>query len=88
MRSLNGRFTTSGDAGRTPVVAFRRGSMAEVIDEAVSGNLAVDVPSAVRAVMRPGWPKEGWAREPRQRFSAARMVSEYYLRLYEELLKG
>jgi hypothetical protein len=74
----NGRFTNSGDAGRTPVVAFRRCSMAEVIDEAVTGNLAVDVTSAVRAVMRPGWPNEGWAREPRQRFSAARMVSDYY----------
>ena len=34
----------------TPVVAFRRGSMAEVIDEAVTGYLADDVPSAVRGV--------------------------------------
>ncbi|MFL6160761.1 MAG: glycosyltransferase family 4 protein [Jatrophihabitantaceae bacterium] len=70
----------------TPVVAYRRGSMPEVVDEAVTGYLACDVESAVTAVaaaMR--LDRERVAARARERFSADRMVTEY-LRLYEQLL--
>jgi len=72
----------------TPVVAFRRGSMPEVVDVAVTGYLADDVGSAVRAVaaaLRLG--RAQVAARARERFSADRMVSDY-LRVYQRLLAG
>jgi glycosyltransferase involved in cell wall biosynthesis len=70
----------------TPVVAFRRGSMAEVVDEGVTGCLADDVDSAVDAVSRAlRLDRAGVAAQARRRFSAARMVSEY-LAVYETIL--
>jgi glycosyltransferase involved in cell wall biosynthesis len=70
----------------TPVVAFRRGSMPEVIDEAVTGYLADDVGSAVDAVADAlRLDRSGVAARARERFSAQRMVSDY-VRVYEDLL--
>ena len=70
----------------TPVVAYRRGSMPEVIDEAVTGYLADDVDSAVGAVAAAlRLDRCRVAARARERFSAERMVSDY-LRVYEELL--
>jgi glycosyltransferase involved in cell wall biosynthesis len=60
----------------TPVVAYRRGSMPEVVDEGVTGYLARDVESD-RAAVR--------ARAV-ARFGADRMVEDY-LRTYEALLR-
>lgn len=72
----------------TPVVAYRRGSMTEVIDEAVTGYLADDVASAVRGVDAAArLDRRRVAARARERFSAARMVSDY-LRLYQQLLSG
>ena len=70
----------------TPVVAYRRGSMPEVIDEALTGYLADDIDSAVEAVgdaLRLDRSKV--AARARERFSAERMVSDY-LQVYEQLL--
>ena len=72
----------------TPVVAYRRGSMAEVVDEGVTGYLAQDIESSVSAV-----PKA--VRLDRSvvharavaRFGVDRMVEDY-LRTYEALLKS
>jgi glycosyltransferase involved in cell wall biosynthesis len=62
----------------TPVVAFRLGSVPEVIDDGVSGFVVADEDEAVRAVGRVG---ELSRRECRrvfeQRFDAARMAREY-----------
>ena len=70
----------------TPVVAYRRGSMAEVIDEAVTGYLADDVPSAVDAVGAAlQLDRRLVAARARERFSAERMVAQY-LRVYEQIL--
>jgi glycosyltransferase involved in cell wall biosynthesis len=70
----------------TPVVAYRRGSMPEVIDVAVTGYLADDVESAVGAVDAAARLDRGHvAARARERFSAQRMVSDY-LRVYERLL--
>jgi len=72
----------------TPVVAFRRGSMPEVVDVAVTGYLADDVGSAVRAVAAAlRLDRARVAARARERFSAERMVSDY-LRVYQRLLAG
>jgi glycosyltransferase involved in cell wall biosynthesis len=70
----------------TPVVAFRRGSMPEVIDEAVTGYLVDDVGSAVDAVADAlRLDRSRVAARAHERFSAERMVSDY-VRVYEQLL--
>jgi glycosyltransferase involved in cell wall biosynthesis len=72
----------------TPVVAYRRGSMAEVIDEGVTGYLAHDVESAVDAV-RAAVRLDRAAVHARAaaRFGVDRMVEDY-LRTYEALLRS
>jgi glycosyltransferase involved in cell wall biosynthesis len=70
----------------TPVVAYRRGSMPEVIDEGLTGYLADDIDSAARAVTAAvRLDRARVAARARERFSAARMVSDY-LDVYERLL--
>ncbi len=72
----------------TPVVAYRRGSMPEVIDEGVTGYLAHDVESAVAAVAAAVALDRGAVRERAStRFGAERMVTDY-LEVYRALLGG
>lgn len=72
----------------TPVVAYRRGSMPEVIDEGVTGYLADDVESAVAAVAAAVALDRGAVRERAStRFGAERMVTDY-LEVYRALLGG
>jgi glycosyltransferase involved in cell wall biosynthesis len=69
----------------TPVVAFRRGSMPEVVDEEVTGFLVDTTEQAVAAVARIDTIDRGrCAQRARERFSAARMVRDY-VRVYQEL---
>jgi glycosyltransferase involved in cell wall biosynthesis len=70
----------------TPVVAYHRGSMAEVVDEGVTGYLAHDIGSSVDAV-RAAVRLDRSAVHARAvvRFGADRMVEDY-LRTYEALL--
>jgi glycosyltransferase involved in cell wall biosynthesis len=68
------------------VVAFRRGSMAEVVDEGVTGFLVDSAPQAADAVNRITTIDRAACRQRAQlRFSAQRMVTDY-LRVYAELL--
>ncbi len=70
----------------TPVVAYRRGSMPELIDEGVTGVLADDVTGAVDAVEVAAGLDRGRVREVAvARFGAARMVDQY-LDAYQRLL--
>jgi glycosyltransferase involved in cell wall biosynthesis len=72
----------------TPVVAYRRGSMPEVIDEGVTGYLADDADAAavaVSAAVRLDRPQI--RARARARFSAERMVADY-LDVYQGLLAG
>jgi len=70
----------------TPVVAYRRGSMTEVVDEGVTGYLADDVASAAAAVERAvGLDRAGVHRRAAARFGADRMVEDY-LSVYRDLL--
>jgi glycosyltransferase involved in cell wall biosynthesis len=72
----------------TPVVAYRLGSMTEVVDEGVTGYLATDVPSAVAAL--PGalaLDRAGVRARAEERFGVDRMVAEY-IEVYEKVLAG
>ncbi len=72
----------------TPVVAYQRGSMAEIVDEGVTGYLAHDIESsvdAVRAAVR--LDRADVHARAVARFGADRMVEDY-LRTYSALLKS
>jgi glycosyltransferase involved in cell wall biosynthesis len=69
----------------TPVVAYSRGSMPEVVDEGVTGRLVGTVEQAAAAVDAIGSIDRGACRaRARERFSAQRMVADY-LTIYREL---
>ena len=70
----------------TPVVAYRKGSMPEVVDEGVTGRLVTGVDEAVAAVAGiDGIDRAGCARRARERFSAGRMVDDY-LAIYRKIV--
>jgi glycosyltransferase involved in cell wall biosynthesis len=71
----------------TPVVAYRRGSMAELVDEGVTGYLAHDIESSASAVpVAVRLDRAAVRARAAARFGADRMVEDY-LRLYKELLR-
>lgn len=71
----------------TPVVAYRKGSMPEVVDEGVTGRLVDDVEGATAAVAGIGDIDRGNCRvRARERFGADRMVDEY-LRVYRKVIR-
>jgi glycosyltransferase involved in cell wall biosynthesis len=62
----------------TPVIAFDRGSMPELIMDGVTGSVVSDVPSAAAAITQVGQLDRRTIREVAvQRFSSDRMVDEY-----------
>jgi glycosyltransferase involved in cell wall biosynthesis len=70
----------------TPVIAYRRGSMPEVVDEGVTGFLVDTVDEAVAAVERIGGiDRAACSARARERFSAERMVDEY-LTIYRKII--
>jgi len=70
----------------TPVVAYRKGSMPEVVDEGVTGRLVNGVDEAVAAVEGiDAIDRAGCARRARERFSADRMVDDY-LAIYRKIV--
>jgi glycosyltransferase involved in cell wall biosynthesis len=70
----------------TPVVAYARGSMPEIVEDGVTGVLAHDVDSAVSGVRRAThFDRAACRRAAERRFSADRMVDDY-LEVYERLL--
>ena len=70
----------------TPVVAYRKGSMPEVVDEGVTGRLVDDANQAVAAVESIGRLDRAACRaRARGRFGADRMVDDY-LRIYRDLV--
>ena len=71
----------------TPVIAFRRGSVPEVIDEGVTGFIVDNEEEAVAAIERIG---ELDRRRVRARFEqrfTARRMAEDYVRHYGSLLR-
>lgn len=70
----------------TPVVAYRKGSMPEVVDEGLTGRLVDDVEQAVAAVAGiAGLDRAACRARARSRFGADRMVDDY-LAIYRELV--
>jgi len=62
----------------TPVIAFDRGSMPELITDGVTGSVVTDVSSAAAAIRRLGQLDRRTVREMAvQRFSSDRMVDDY-----------
>ena len=71
----------------TPVIAYRKGSMPEVIDEGVTGRLVDDVTGAVAAVRAIDHIDRGNCRvRARERFGKDRMVDDY-LRVYRKVIR-
>ncbi len=69
----------------TPVVAFRRGALAEVVREGVTGFLVEDIPQAIAAFWQVGSIRPAvCVQHARENFSAAKMA-ERYSQLYERL---
>lgn len=71
----------------TPVVAYPRGSMPELIEDGVSGILARDEAAAVAAAGRLGGLDRAAVRARAEHFSVERMVGGY-LRAYRAFLTG
>ena len=62
----------------TPVIAFDRGSMSEIIGDGTTGFLVADVAAASEAVGRVGeLDRETVRTEAARRFDSGRMVDEY-----------
>ena len=69
----------------TPVVAYRRGSVPEVIEDGVTGFVVSNLSEAVEAVKRVGdIDRSACRRCFEERFTVARMASEY-ARLYRDI---
>ncbi len=72
-------------ASGTPVIAYRRGSVPEVIEDGWTGFLVDDVAGAVDAVEKLDWLDRGMIRARfEQRFTARRMAKDY-LDAYDRL---
>jgi glycosyltransferase involved in cell wall biosynthesis len=71
----------------TPVIAFRRGSVPEIVEDGVTGFVVDDVESAVRAIGRLDELSRADCRAAfERRFTVSRMTDDY-LALYGELLR-
>ena len=72
----------------TPVIAFDRGSMPELIIDGVTGSVVSDVASAAAAIRRVGQLDRRTVRDVAvQRFSSDRMVDEY-VDVYRRAIAG
>lgn len=69
----------------TPVVAFRRGSVPEVVDDGVSGFVVDTVDEAAAAVERIGHLDRGAIRRCFERRFTAERMARGYLEIYEDL---
>jgi glycosyltransferase involved in cell wall biosynthesis len=74
-------------AGGTPVLAFRRGSVSEIIDQGVTGAFVDTMDEAVRMLPQVlALDRHAVRRRFEQRFSSARMATDY-VALYRSLLE-
>jgi len=72
----------------TPVIAFNRGSVPEVVDDGMTGFIVEDEISAIGAVDRLSQlPRERIRRRFEERFTARRMAQDY-LAVYRSLIDG
>ena len=72
----------------TPVIAFRRGSVSEVVDHGVTGFIVDDIEESLQALDKiPHFDRERCRIVFEQRFSAARMAGDYS-KIYERLIEA
>jgi glycosyltransferase involved in cell wall biosynthesis len=72
----------------TPVIAYRRGSVPEVLEDGATGWIVAGIEEAVQAVERVATISRTRCRQVfEERFSASRMAQDY-LRIYRRLLAG
>lgn len=72
----------------TPVLAFRHGSVAEIVDDGVTGYVVDTLEEAIVALPQVmSLDRRGVRRRFEERFSAARMAKDY-LRVYRELIRN
>lgn len=70
----------------TPVIAFERGSMPEIVKDAETGFLVSDLDEAIEAVAKvPSISREACRAHVEQRFTAERMARDY-LKVYQQVL--
>lgn len=70
------------------MIAYRRGSVPEVLEDGVTGYIVADIEEAVQAVARVSTISRTRCREVfEERFSVSRMAQDY-LRIYQRLLQG
>jgi glycosyltransferase involved in cell wall biosynthesis len=83
-----GLATIEAMACGTPVVAFRRGSVPEIVDDGVTGFVVDNMEEAVRAVQKVGRLSRSRCRDEfERRFTVSRMVDDYvaeYLELQSQ----
>jgi glycosyltransferase involved in cell wall biosynthesis len=72
----------------TPVVAFRRGAVTEIIDHGATGFVVADVAEASEAVRRLGAIDRRRCRDEFERQFTSRRMAADYLRLYAQSLKA
>ncbi len=71
----------------TPIIAFRRGSVPEVMVDGVTGFVVTGVPEAVEALSRvPSLGRRACRRVFEERYTSARMARDY-LAVYRELIR-
>jgi glycosyltransferase involved in cell wall biosynthesis len=71
----------------TPVIAFKRGSMPELIDNRITGFLVNNINEAIEAIQKLGIINRSHCSEiAKKRFSAQTMATNY-LNLYQQILK-
>lgn len=70
----------------TPVIAYRRGSVPEVVDDGVTGFVVDNEDEAVHALGRLGALNPATVRSVFERRFTARHMAEHYLRIYRKLL--
>ena len=82
-----GLSVVEANACGTPVIAFSRGSMPEIITNGVNGFLVSNVPEAVDAVkMIQTISRSGCREVAERRFSRSRMVDDY-LKVYDRIVE-
>jgi glycosyltransferase involved in cell wall biosynthesis len=72
----------------TPVIAFRRGSVPEVVEDRASGFVVASIEEAVAAARKLGQLDRGVVRQEFERRFTVERMARHYLTIYEQRLSG
>ena len=72
----------------TPIIAFRCGSVPELVEEGVTGYIVDDIEGALQALRKiPAFDRQRCRRVFEERFTASRMAQDY-LNVYRRVMKA